>query len=251
MGAGGIMAKQSGLGDNLYVDGYDLSGDIGSLSRIGGGPSALEFTGINKSAFERKGGLRDGEITFDAYFNPTTDETHDILGDLPTVDVHGAYFRGTALGGEACCIVAKQTNYDGNRNADGSFIFTTQLLSNSFGVEWCNQLTAGKRTDTTATNGTGVDFAASTAFGWQAYLQVFSLTGTNVIVTLEDSADNVNFTPITGGAFTSVTAAPGKERLQGGRTATVRRYVRAVTTGTFTGAVFAVAFAKNVGTVNF
>jgi hypothetical protein len=30
------MAKQSGLGDNLYVAGYDLSGDIGSLETISG-----------------------------------------------------------------------------------------------------------------------------------------------------------------------------------------------------------------------
>ena len=30
------MAKQSGLGDNFYIGGYNLSGDVGSLGSISG-----------------------------------------------------------------------------------------------------------------------------------------------------------------------------------------------------------------------
>ena len=51
------MAKSSGLGDNFYVGGYDLSGDTQSLGRIGGGAELLETTGIDKSGIERLGGL--------------------------------------------------------------------------------------------------------------------------------------------------------------------------------------------------
>ena len=47
------MAKTSGLGDNCYVGGYDLSGDIGSLGKISGSVATIDVTGINKSAFER------------------------------------------------------------------------------------------------------------------------------------------------------------------------------------------------------
>jgi hypothetical protein len=32
--SGSVMAKTSGLGDNFYLDGYDLSGDTNSLSKI-------------------------------------------------------------------------------------------------------------------------------------------------------------------------------------------------------------------------
>ena len=62
--------KQSGLGDALFISGYDLSGDIQAVGNIGGGPAALEFTGINKSAHERKGGKLDGRLQATTYFNP-------------------------------------------------------------------------------------------------------------------------------------------------------------------------------------
>ena len=64
------MAKQGGMGDNCYVGGFDLSGDIGCLSRIGGGPALKEVTGINKSGIERIGVLRDGEISFHVVVQP-------------------------------------------------------------------------------------------------------------------------------------------------------------------------------------
>lgn len=245
------MGKQSGLGDNCYVGGYDLSGDIGSLSRIGGGPAPLVVTGINKSAFERIGGRRDGAMEFTAFFNKAAGQAHLRLSTLPTADVIVTYFRGTAIGNAAASCTAKQINYDGNRGADGAFTLGIHALSNGFGLEWGNQLTVGKRTDTAATNGTSNDFAASTSFGWQAYLQVFSVTGTSATVTLEDSADNVSFAAFTGSAFTAATG-PGPERLQSASsTATVRRYVRAVTSGTFSEAIFAVNFVKNTVAVTF
>jgi hypothetical protein len=150
------MAKQTGLGDNCYVAGYDLSGDIGSLGRIGGGPAALEATGINKSAFERLFGLRTGSIEFNSYFNPSTNASHDTLSNLPTSDVIVTYCRGTTLGNPSACLVGKQINYDGTRGADGSFTFAVNALSNGYGIEWGRQLTAGKRTDTAATNGSAV-----------------------------------------------------------------------------------------------
>ena len=239
------MAKQSGLGDNCYVGGFDLSGDIGSLSRIGGGPALKEMTGINKSAIERLGLLRDGEISFQSWFNPTTGASHDRLSNLPTTDTQVLYMRGTAVGSPGAALLAKQVNYDGNREADGSLSFAVQAVGNGYGLEWGHQLTAGLRTDTTATNGTSIDTGASAAFGAQAYLQVTAFTGTSVTVTIQDSADNSSFAAVTGLAFTAVSAAPAFERVTTAVGATVRRYVRAVTTGTFNPATFAVVFNKN------
>lgn len=241
-----ILAKTSGLGDNFYVGGYDLSGDTASLDEIGGGPALIDVTGINKSAYERIGGLRDGRIEWTSHFNPDgLGAEHDALSTLPTTDVHLMYFRGTTLGNPAACMVGKQLNYDPTRADDGKITIKVRGESNAYGLEWGRSLTAGTRTDTAATNGTAIDTTASASFGAQAYLQVFSLTGTNVVVTIEDSADNVLFTAVTGLAFTSVTAAPATQRLATSNTATIRRYVRAVTTGTFTSATFAVAIVKN------
>lgn len=247
------MAKQSGLGDNLYVAGYDLSGDIGSLSSISGGPGLLEVTGIDKSAKERIGGLRDGKMKFNSFFNPSANQSHARLKGLPTADTLMTYFRGTALGTEAASLNAKQVGYDGKRENSGAFSFDVDGVGNQYGLEWGKQLTAGKRTDGAATNGASVDFGAASAFGLQAYLHVFAVTGTSVTVKLQESSDNGAVDPfadVVGGAFTAATAITS-ERIQTSRTLAVKRYLRVVTTGVFTNAVFAVMVARNDTAVDF
>jgi hypothetical protein len=247
------MAKTSGMGDNCYVGGYDLSGDVGQLGAIGGGPSPLEVTGIDKSAIERLGGKRDGRIEWSSWFNPAASQAHPVLSALPTADVHVMYCRGTTLGSPAAGQVSKQINYDGNRGNDGALTFALQALANGYGIEWGTLLTPGKQTDTTATNGTGVDFTTvSTAFGWQAYLQVFAVTGTSVTVQLQDSADNVSFANLgAGGAFTAATGITTQRLASPGSTDTVRRYLRAITSGTFSNAVYSVLFVRNTTAVTF
>lgn len=246
------MSKQGGLGDNMYVAGRNLSGDTNSIGPLRGGPAAEEVTGIDKSAIERIGGERDGEIGWVAYLNDTAGQAHPTLSALPTADVPVTYFRGTTLGNPAASIMAKQVNYDPTRAQDGSLRFAVQALANGYGTDWGRSLTAGVRSDSAGTNGTGVDFATvSTAFGWQAFLHVFSLTGTNIVVTIQDSADNASFANLASGAFTSVTSVPGYQRLEGGRTDTVRRYLRVVSSGTFSAATFAVQFTRNETAVAF
>ena len=248
-----MAGKQSGLGDNLYVAGYDLSGDVGSLEKISGGPAALEVTGIDKSAFERIGGPRDGMVDFTSFFNPSTDRAHDRLSTLPTTDVIVSYLRGTTLGNPAASLVAKQLNYDGARNDDGSFKFKVTAAANGYGLEWGRNLTAGKRTDTSAGNGTGVDGAASSSFGLQAYLHVFAFTGTSVTVKLQESSDDGAgdaYADVTGGAFTAATGITS-QRIATASNLTVERYLRVTTTGTFSNAIFAVVVVRNEVAVSF
>lgn len=240
------MAKTSGLGNALFLTGNDLSGDITAIGNIGGGPSPLDVTAINKSAMERIGGLRDGRMEATSWWNPTG--AHPVLSALPTTDVQGMYCVGTTVGSPAANLVAKQVNYDGNRGQDGSFNFGVSLQGDGYGLEWGVLLTAGARTDTAATNGTSIDLTTvSTLFGAQAHLQVFSFTGTDVTIKVQDSADNSTFADITGLTFTTVTSAPQAQRVATGSTATIRRYIRAVTTtsGGFTSCAFAVSFTRN------
>jgi len=311
------MTKSSGLGDNLYVGGYNLSGDVGELSKISGSVALLEVTAIDKLAFERIGGLRDGQIAYKSFFNPSSNQEHAALSTLPTADQHMMYCRGTTLGSPAACMVEKQINYDPTRDNKGMLTFGIQADANSYGLEWGNLLTAGLRTDTAATNGTGVDSAgglatpsvpasgapvkntssipvtvvitggtmtavvingvtvgsgagtytlpagqsitltytvaptwtwtAVTAFGAQAYLQVTAFTGTDVTVKIQDSADNSSFADVTGLTFTATTAAHTTQRIATANTATIRRYLRAVTTtsGGFSSATFAVVLVRN------
>lgn len=250
------MAKQSGLGDRLAVAGYDLSGDIGSLSRIGGGPTPIPLTGIDREAHERTGGLRDGAIGFTAYFNPSAGRAHPRLASLPGADQIVTYGRGAVAGRAAASMVAKQINYDGSRGADGAFTLDTEALGSGFGLEWGTLLTAWPRADTGATNGASVDLGAAGTFGLQAYLQVFGFTGTDVTIKLQQSSDNGGadaWADVTSGAFTAVTAGPTSQRIATSAAQAVERYLRVVTVTTsgFTALSFVVSVCVNATTPTF
>lgn len=246
------MAKQTGMGAAFYLDGYDLSGDIGSLSRINSARSVLEVPGIDVSAMERLHAHRDGGLEFSAWFNPAANQAFPVLKTMPSTDRHAMYLHRTTIGSPAAACVCKQVEFSPNRGTDGSFTLGVTVESNGYGLEWGNTLTAGKRTDTAATNGAAVDFAAATSFGLQAYLQVFSFTGTSVTVALQESSDNGAdaYAAVTGGAFAAATAQ-GTQRIQTTRALAVERYLRVVTTGTFSSAVFAVMVVKNLTSTAF
>ena len=151
------MAKQSGLGDNLFFDGYDLSSDIQSIGLIGMPTGQLDVTAIDKSAMERINGLADGEISFVAFFNPAALRAHAALSPMPTTDIQVMYMRGTTRGNPSAAQIAKEINYAPTRAADGSLLQAVQTLADEFPVEWGKQLTAGKDNSTGVEDTTGVD----------------------------------------------------------------------------------------------
>lgn len=242
------MVAQGGMGDNLWVDGFDLSGDIGSLGRIACPMTVQDTTPISMSAMRRIGLLHDGGIDFTAFWNPgaAADAAHNVLSTLPTINRAVQYCRGTTAGAPAASMIGKQIGYDGNRPNDGSFTLGVNAVANEFGLEWGQQLTAGKLTQGAAGNVASVDqITVSTEFGWAAYLQVFAFTGTSITVAIEDSANNSAWTALSGATFAAASAI-GSQRITAGptSTATVRRYVRVATTGTFSNAIFGVNFIR-------
>lgn len=245
------MAKQSGLGDQLFVQGFDVAGDIQSIQNLSTPRATLPMTAINKEAQERSYGLADAQGEFTSFFNDADDQVFEALKSLPRTDVGVMYLRGSGLGRPAFAVQAKQTNYDGTRGDDGSLLFSTAVLSSKYAGDWCVQLTAGKETDSAAGNGTSVDLGTgSLAFGFQAYLHVFSIgSGTPSVKIQTSSDDGVGdpFADLTDGSFGAVAAQTSYRIASSSETATVERYVRVVTTGTFTNLVFAVGFNRNQG----
>ena len=243
------MTKASGLGDALYVHGYDLSGDVGSVGTVAARRAGLlDVTAINKSAHERINGLGDGEIGFNSFFNDATDAEHDALSGLVTTDRIVTYLRGTTRGGEVACLVAKQVNYDFDRSADGGLIATIQALGQGFPLEWADLLVA-KTTHASAADETGYldPGGAQTAFGGVGYLQHFEADSGTVEYDIEDSA---NSTDGDDGDWANLLAfedvatpwAQIAERKE--VTGAVEKYVRASTNGTFTNADFSMAFRR-------
>ena len=243
------MSKQSGLGDSFIVGGYDLSGTVNSVDQISGGPALLDVTVVRDSAHERIGGLRDGSMAFTSFADitaPPTPAFVDGIHLLPVTDTIGMYLHGQALGNAAAAINAKQIDYDPTRGTDGSLTIKCQLQANGYGLEWGEQLTAGLRTDTTATAGTVVDDGAGTTFGAQAYLQVTALTGTDVTVKVQHcTTSGGSYTDLI--TFAQTTAANTVQRVAVSNATTVNEFLKVttVTSGGFTSATFAVVFVRN------
>ncbi len=245
------MAKSSGIGMKLYLQGYDMSGDVGAINTMRSSMAVLDVTAIDGTTHERIPGLRDGEITFSVFFNSATGETHDYLATLPTTDVLCMVLTSTTAGQPVICLTAKQVNYDWTRNADGSMNGTVQLLAaTGIPLEYGLLLTS-KVTHASADDETGIDFGAQTTAGAIGYLQHFSAASGTVEYDLEDSSDST--TGADGswanlGAFTDVATpyAPTAQRIS--ISGTVERWVRASTNGTFTNASFAMAFRRRRAT---
>jgi len=243
------MAKASGIGDQFYIAGYDLSGEIASLSTVHGGNSPLDLTPINASANVRLGGQRDGSIEFSTWMDTAAGHEHAALSPLPAADVIATYFRGAAIGNDCASCVSKQVNYDWSRGTDGSLAGSVQCQSNGFGLEWGTQLTPGRRVDSAATAagpGNSYDTAASLSFGAQMYVQLIAFAGTSVTIKLQDSSDNISFADLSPSLTTSaLTSAPAAVRVTVPNNTTVRRYIAVGTVGTFSNADFIVHVTKN------
>lgn len=246
------MAKRNGLGQRLFFHGADISTGVQDFSDTGAGWTPLTSTDITQFAVARQiGGQRDGRLGMNNFFDDAVGAAHDVLSALPTTDVILSWVTDvSALGAPAFSLNSKQVGYDGNRAQEGSFLFATNAVGNGYGGEWGNTLTLGKRTDTAATNGSGVDFGAATAFGLTAYLHVPAFTGTDATVKLQESSDNGvgdAWADVVGGGFTAITGgAPTAQRIQTARDLAVERYLRVVTvsTGGFSDLQFVVSVTK-------
>lgn len=246
------MAKRGGLGQRCFFHGADISTGVQDFSDTGAGWTPLTSTDITQLAVSREiGGQRDGRMGMNNFFDPAAGAPHEVLSALPTTDVILTWVTDVnALGAPTFSLVGKQVGYDPTRAQDGSFLFATNALGNGYGGEWGETLTLGKRTDSGATSGSGVDFDAATAFGLTAYLHVVSFTGTDATVKLQQSSDNGvgdAWADVVGGGFAQILGgAPKALRIQTARDLAVERYLRVVTvtTGGFSDLQFVVSATK-------
>lgn len=236
------MTVSTGLGAQLFVDQYDLSGDVGAVQRMALPSNVLDFTNISQSARARGYAHVDGALDFSSFFNDATGQEHEALkAKAAGADRVCSYLQGSTIGNMAFGLVAKQISFGGDRNADGSLVMTTQCLANGYGANYGEQLTAGKRTDGSATNGASLNNGAATAFGLIVYVHLFAFTGTSVTIAVQQSSDNGGGDPFANILATSALTTPQAVRLATATlTTSVEQYLRVITTGTFSSAIFAV-----------
>jgi hypothetical protein len=243
------VAKTSGLADDCYVGGYHVGGDIQDVM-VNGGPGLLDVTDITQSARSRLGGLRDGHMALTSYHDPAAGQSHAAFSTLPTADVILTYLRGQVIGNPAASLNAKQLNYDPTRAADGMLTFKIAADGDAYGLEWGIALTAGARTDSAATAGAFFDNTAASSFGGQAYFHLTAFAGTSVTIDIQ-SATTSGGSYATTGLTTTAMNGIGAQRLATAGNVTINRYLKVITTGTFSNAVFAVVFVRNPVAVVF
>jgi hypothetical protein len=236
------MAKSAGLSQAFYIGGADLSGDITTIDNCSSVRQQLEVTGLNQTAIHRLLTYQDGDISFTSYFNDAAGQAHTILKTLPTTDVGVLWQLGSTAGNSAAFMVAKQVNYDPTRGSDGSFTASVQTLNQGSPMEWGNMLTAGKITHSSASSAASVDGGAATANGLSAMIQLVSLDSGTVTMTIQDSANDSSWGTLI--AFSSIAAAAVRTSERVTISGEVLRYLRVTTTGTFSNAVFSIAFRR-------
>lgn len=243
------MTKTHGMGDQLFIGGYDVGADTNALGRIGGGNAPITMTDITQSGMARTGGERDGGMDVTSYFNPSAGGAHEIYSGLPRTDTMMTYTIKQTIGNPSANMLAKQVGYDGNRAQSGEYLLTVNGLSNGYGLVWAFQATAGKRTDASATAAGSVSAldqltVSPGAFGGVMFYQLFSLGSGTPTIKLQDSTDNITYNDVTGATTGALAAAPAFGMIVLGSIA-VNRYIKVVTTGTFTNAVFHVSFYRH------
>ena len=239
------MAKINGLGVRLYAAGYDLSADVNAVSNMNMTQELLDITALDTAARKRLIGLGDGTIGVNGWFDNAAGQSHvawtSNSDKLPTADQAVVVGMGTSRGDTGVGILAKQANYDIDRSS-GSAIATTAVYESTGGssLEWGVLLTAGKQTDGSAATSASVDEGSSASGSAPAgYLQVISLGSGEATIKIQDSgndvswSDKITFTSVTDRTFERVTGS-----------GSTGRYIRVVTSGTFTALVFVVMLSR-------
>ena len=236
------MAKKSGLGQEFYIHGYDLSGDVGSLDGVSGPRELLDITSINKSATERLVGRSSASLGFNTWFDDEAEKEHAALSGLVTTDRVVLWALGGSTGDVACAFTAKQLNYDATVGTDGSLSFSSTCESNGVAMDWCDLLTDGQVTHSSAGSNTSRDDGAATTAGMVAYLEIVDCDSGTPTVQIQESSDNGSSDAWTNCmVFSSVGYASTPTAERSTMSGTVKRYLRVTTTGTFSNADFIVA----------
>jgi hypothetical protein len=228
----GSTTKSSGLGDDLVVAGYHIGGDVQDLS-IASPLGVLDVTDITQYGHSRLAGLRSASMDLVTFHDPAANMAHDAFKGLPTADVIMTYLRGTALGGAAASLNAKQVGYDPTRSNDGSLTFKVQGQSNSYNaaaLDWAVQLTPGVTSVANLLTGQNAGFEG----GVGNWVQAGGCTVADSSAQAHSGSDSLALTCTTAGTMGAASCIASSITTQGlavtaGQLYTVQMYLRAAT----------------------
>lgn len=238
------MTKQTALGDSFFVGSADISGDVGSLSALDVSRAIIDVSALPQGGYDRLLGRADGQIDFNAYFNPSTGRSHPTLDQIGTAAGTVSTIVSLAnpgFGQPMASLQAAQVTYKIAIGQDQSIAVTASAMaSKGEPVEWGIGLTTGRQVFAAAGTSVAYDNSASFAFGAAAYVHVFAVASGTATIAVQHSATGTSaWSDITGLAFpASSTVAFYRQATT--KTLSISRYQRVNVTGTFTGLDFAV-----------
>ena len=239
------MSKITGMGSKLFLDGINITGQVGAIDTLAAPLSVGVCTDISQLGFARQGLLRDGLLEFSSTWL-NADGAHTKLDDLPTVDVSAVVAMPAGVGNIMARLGAKQVNYDMDRPEDGSLNTKVQCVgSDGLGLEYGIQLSAGDEDFTGTAQTASTDNAVATT-GGALFVVCTEFTGTTLDVDLQQSTDDGAgdaFANIDASASLTVTVE-GSQRSTIGAAVGVERYVRANISGTFTTATLLIGYTR-------
>jgi hypothetical protein len=224
-----------------YINGVDLSAYLSKLS-VKAAAAASETTTLGKTSKTFIAGLKDATWSADGLFDGAVGAVDAVMQPLLGADAQALvteYPAGdVAIGDRGRSFRSRSTEHSVDAPVDG-LVATALAGQVDDDLESCVSLhPLGDETGAGAE--ASLDNAASSAAGSTGYLHVTAITGTNVVVLVEHSTNDVAWVTLL--TFTSATVAGTSQRVTSA--GTVNRYVRVSCSGTFTSATFAVAFSR-------
>ena len=241
------MAIKSGLGQQFYTAGYDISGDVGAVDEMSVTIADLVVAGIDKSAAVRVQTRADARCAYSGFFNKAAGQQHAALKGMPTADVLESFLiAGAVRGAVAMQLLATRLQpYVHTHGRDGSAEFSVAGMANNAPLEDSVLLTAGTDSHGSASSSASVDEngagGGDSAEGAIGFLQVMSFASGTPTFILEDSSNDSAWATLI--SFGAVAARTGVRTTV---TGAVGRDFRATTTGTFTTAVFMLAVRRGL-----
>lgn len=242
------MAFVHGKGAVVLMDKYDLSAyhnDVGWTQEV----DAAETTAFGATDKAYIVGLGDGKVSASGLLDTTATIGGDVAyAALMKKAVNPVLLTSPvalALGGVALMAQSVATSYEINGKVDG-VVETKAEFQVDDGVDHGIVLAAAKSVATaTTTNETSQDGAASTANGGVGQVHVTANAhDAGTVIKVQHSTDNSAWVDLV--TFTTVaTTVTTAERIEVAAGTTIRRYLRATSTTSGTGAVvYTVAFAR-------
>jgi hypothetical protein len=241
------MSFAHGKDTDIYLGGYDLTAYFNDVS-VNREADLAETSTFGNTAKTFLAGLKDAVASLAGFFDGAANAVDERLNAMFAQSTVCSFFwAGDTIGNRAMLMSGIENSYEIGASVGDAVGVSAEIQASGGADSGVSLAEKSARATTGGTNLTSVDFgaASTSSSGFVTNLHVFGVTGAPTLTAkIQDSADNVTFADVTGGAFTAATGVTSQQLTSS--SVSVRRYVRVtyIVAGASTTVTFAVSFAK-------